>query len=52
MNKHCYDCKNYCQLINQGICWCKLQKDMEHPELCNSYEDKDYTTNITSITKI
>ena len=28
MNKHCYDCKNYCRLINQGIWWCKLQKDI------------------------
>ena len=39
MDKHCYDCENYCQLVNQGIWWCRLQKDIKHP--------KDYTANIT-----
>lgn len=49
MDKHCYECKNYCQLVNQGIWWwCRLQKDVKHPELCDSYEPKDYTANITT----
>lgn len=47
MDKHCYDCENYCQLVNQGIWWCRLQKDMKHPELCDTYESKDYAANIT-----
>lgn len=48
MDRHCYDCSHYCQLVNQGIWWCRLQKDMEHPDLCDNYEFEDHTGIITT----
>lgn len=48
MDKYCFNCKHYCQLVNQGIWWCKLQKNMEHQDICDSYEFENYIGNMTS----
>ena len=48
MDRHCFECKHYCQLVNQGIWWCRLQKDMEHPDLCDNYEFENHTGIITT----
>lgn len=39
MEKKCFNCINYGSLVNQGYWWCELQKDMEHPETCDGWDE-------------
>lgn len=40
--KHCYLCKNYGQLINQGYWWCELQHEDMNPDTCKDYDELKY----------
>lgn len=44
MERKCFNCKNYGCLVNQGYWWCELQKDMEHPETCDGWDEVPRST--------
>lgn len=39
MERKCYNCKNYCALVNQGYWWCNKNLDMDHPETCEGWDE-------------
>lgn len=39
MERKCYNCRNYCALVNQGYWWCDKQLDMNHPETCGGWDE-------------
>lgn len=38
MGNICQDCKHYGAVINKGMWWCDINKDMAHPETCDGHE--------------
>lgn len=52
MERKCCNCTNYGALVNQGYWWCELQKDMEHPENCDGWNEIPQGETISSTTEI
>lgn len=46
--KHCFKCKHYGCLVNQGYWWCNLQLNMDDPENCDEYDGSLYDNSITT----
>jgi hypothetical protein len=46
--KHCFKCKHYGCLVNQGYWWCNLQLNMDDQENCEEYDGSLYDNAVTT----